>query len=203
MGHCLTVRMIFTSNLQLRGNEAFWVEPDKDVRDAGGSCQGPGSFSKTWCPPALAAEIRGSWLDLVTSIFSASNFSGVWLSKPPRRAPRARASILRGAGTCVLLVCVCVWGVTEAKVCVFWVDADPGLSCFFTAKSRPEGQMMAAFCVFWFWGFGFSLFLVSVYKRLGFPRKLTHPGGLACEPCGSDQTHSSGAHTKPASLAMV
>lgn len=102
----------------------------------------------------------------------------------------------------VCFLCVC-GGVTEAKVCVFWVDADPGLSCFFTANSRPEGQMMAALCVFWFWGFGFSLFLVSVYGRLGFPRKLTHPGGLACEPCGSDQTHSSGAHTKPASLAML
>lgn len=160
MGHCLTVRMIFTSNLQLRGNEAFWVEPDKDVRDGGGSCQGPGSFSKTWCPLALAAEIRGSWLDLVTSIFSASNFSGVWLSKPPRRAPRARASILRGAGTCVLLVCVRVGGDRGKGVRVLG-GCRPGSLLFLHGQVQAGGPDDGCFvCVLvlgiWFFFFWFQ-----------------------------------------------
>lgn len=80
----------------------------------------------------------------------------------------------------VCFLCVCVWGVTEAKVCVFWVDADPGLSCFFTAKSRPEGQMMAALCVFWFWGFGFSFFGFSI-REAWVPKEADSSRGAGCE----------------------
>lgn len=56
--------------------------------------------------------------------------------------------------------------------------------------------MMDALGVVCFFGFGFSLFffpsfffLVSVYRRLGLPRKLTPPGRLVHDRCRSDQTH--------------
>lgn len=75
------------------------------------------------------------------------------------------------ARVCVALVCC---------ICVSPVSAWP------IPGSGPGDGSFVCVLLCWVWYFSF---LVSVHGRLGFPKRLTHPGTLVCDPCRSNQMH--------------
>lgn len=75
-------------------------------------------------------------------------------------------------------------------MCEFWVDCISGSLLLLHGQVQAAGPEDGCFgCGVVFLGLVSLFFLVSVYSRLGFPRKLTPPGRLAHDCCRSDQMH--------------